>query len=189
MSGLKTSLMAFTLILVASCGSVVTNASDPALSPEQAAAQYRLGAGDKLHVTVFGQPDMSGDFTVDSAGSVPVPLVGAVQAGGKTTAEFQEALQDALRGTYLANPSVSVEITEFRPFYILGEVNKPGAYPSTAGMTVTQAVATAQGFTYRANTHRVYIRHSGDRSEKAYALTGATLVTPGDTIRVPERFF
>lgn len=190
MSGFQGTLVVLILLLLAAgCSPVVSNPSDPAISPTEAAAQYHLGEGDKLHVVVFGQADMSGDFTVDSTGAVPIPLVGPIKAAGKTAAEFQQTLQDALRGTYLANPSVSVSVTEFRPFYILGEVNKPGAYPSSAGMTVIQAVATAQGFTYRANTHRVFIRHAGAKSEKAYALTGTTMVTPGDTIRIPERFF
>jgi polysaccharide export outer membrane protein len=112
-----------------------------------------------------------------------------VQAGGKTTHELEQAISGRLREGYLVDPKVSVQVIVFRPFYILGEVNQPGEYPSAAGLTVLNAIAIAGGFSYRANRHKVYIRRSNEAKERAYRLTAETRVMPGDTIRIPERFF
>ena len=110
-------------------------------------------------------------------------------AGGRTLEEVRTAIVTALTDGYLRNPRVSAEVLTFRPFYILGEVNKPGQYPYSSGLTVFNAVATAQGFTYRANTRVVFIKHSAETSEHKDTLTTATIVQPGDTIRISERFF
>ena len=110
------------------------------------------------------------------------------RAAGLTLTEFTDALRTAL-GQYLRAPSVSVEVANYRPFFILGEVARPGTYPYAVDLTVLNAVATAGGFTYRANEHRVYIRHACQADERAYALTPSTPVLPGDTIRIGERLF
>lgn len=153
------------------------------------AADYRLGPGDEVRVVVFGQPTLSGDFVVDGSGSVAMPLVGGVPATGRTVREFERAVEDRLRGDYVLEPRVSAQVTTFRPYFILGEVNKPGKYPFVDGLTVVNAIATAEGFTYRAETGRVLIKRSGDTAEHAVRLSPTTPVMPGDTIRVPERFF
>src|SRR5690606_1743842 len=116
------------------------------------------------------------------------PLVGTVQASGLTLSEFSLILQEAL-SEYIRQPNVSVEVANYRPFFILGEVQRPGTYPYSANLTVLNAVATAGGFTYRANQGRVYIRHANEPQERAYELTIATPVLPGDTIRIGERLF
>jgi polysaccharide export outer membrane protein len=87
------------------------------------------------------------------------------------------------------DPRVNVEIALYRPFYILGEVKKSGEYPYRMGLTVMDAVATAGGFTYRANENKVYLRRSGSTVEEIYALDSPVLVFPGDNVRVPERYF
>lgn len=150
--------------------------------------EYRLGAGDQIRITVFNEPDLTGPFTVGSQGSIAYPLVGSIRAGGLTVPEFTQALQSALAG-YLRNPSVAVEVTNYRPFFILGEVQRPGTYPYSANLTVPNAVATAGGFTYRANRARVFIRHANENVERSYPLTVATPVLPGDTVRIGERLF
>lgn len=150
--------------------------------------EYRLGAGDQIRITVFNEPDLTGPFTVGSQGSIAYPLVGSIRADGLTVPEFTTALQTAL-GTYVRNPSVAVEVTNYRPFFILGEVQRPGTYPYSASLTVPNAVATAGGFTYRANQSRVFIRHASESVERAYPLTVATPVLPGDTVRIGERLF
>lgn len=157
--------------------------------PADEAYEYRLGPNDKVRVTVFGEENLSGEFTVAPSGKISYPLVGEVDAAGKTVGEFQTALQTRLAAGYLTNPRVAAEVMTFRPFYILGEVNKPGEYPFVSGMTVLNAVATAQGFTYRADQRRVFIRRAGESAERAYALTTTTPVRPGDTVRVGERWF
>ena len=151
--------------------------------------EYTLGSGDKVRINVYGEDTLSGEFLVSGEGKVSMPLVGDVKAAGLTVNAFQEELRAALAQDYLKNPKVSVEVINYRPFYILGEVSKPGEYPYTHGLTVFNAVATAGGFTYRANQRRVFIRGKSDTREHGVELTGTTLVTPGDTIRIGERLF
>lgn len=151
--------------------------------------EYRLGSGDKVRVITYGEDSLSGEFFVGGSGRVALPLIGEVAALGLTSAEFEDAIEAKLREGYLREPRVSVEILNYRPFYILGEVNSPGTYPYTSGLTVRNAVATAGGFTYRANQRKVFIKRAGDEEEREYPLEGITPVAPGDTIRIAERFF
>jgi len=150
---------------------------------------YRLGTGDQVRVIVFGENDLSGEFFVDGAGYVSVPLIGEVQASGKTLVEFRAELESLLADGYLIDPRVSAEVLNYRPFYILGEVENSGEYPYTDGLTVVNAVARAGGFTYRANERRVMIQRAGTTEEVQMELTPTLQVLPGDTIRVLERFF
>jgi len=115
--------------------------------------------------------------------------VGEVEVAGRTVPEFTNQLSEQLRNGFVRDPIVSVEVAQYRPFYILGEVNRPGAYPYSPGMTVMGAVATAGGFTYRANSRRVFIQRPGETGEISYPLTSSTLVQPGETVRIPERLF
>lgn len=160
-------------------------------TPDPAAEQtsYRLGAGDKLRITVFGEDTLSGEYLVPGEGNIAFPLIGDVKATGLTVDELQKEVEDKLRDGYLKDPHVSVEVLNYRPFYILGEVMKPGEYPYTNGLTVLNAVATANGFTYRADTRKVYIKRADAPRELEYQLKTTTPVEPGDTIRIGERFF
>lgn len=151
-------------------------------------AEYRLGPGDQLRITVFNEPELTGQFMVGSQGAIAYPLVGDVRAAGATVQEFTQTLQTAL-AQYVRAPNVSVEVANYRPFFILGEVQRPGTYPYSANLTVLNAVATAGGFTYRANRSRIYIRHANEAEEHVFPLSIATPVLPGDTIRVGERLF
>ena len=150
---------------------------------------YRLGTADKLRVIVFGETSLSGEFVISDTGEIAFPLIGNLRAAGLTVAQFQEALRSKLADGYLRDPRVSAEVENYRPFYILGEVQKPGEYPFTSGLTVLNAVATAGGFTYRANTKIVTIRHAGASKEAPVRLTATSAVGPGDTILIKERFF
>ena len=150
---------------------------------------YRLGPGDKLHIQVLGAEDLTGDYAVGDNGTVSTPMIGDVKATGMTRAQLERAMEQKLAQGYLRNPKVSVTILTYRPFYILGEVQKPGEYPYTNGLSVVNAVATANGFTYRANTKRVFIKRANSSTEEEYPLDSSTPVAPGDTIRVAERFF
>jgi protein involved in polysaccharide export with SLBB domain len=162
----------------------------PAVSSAEIAAQYRLAPGDKIRLTVFNQPNLSSDYTVDGGGYISLPLVGPMKAGDQTTHQLeQEIAQELVSRGFLVNPNVTIQIPEFRPYYILGEISAPGTYPYVANLTVIKAVAAAHGYTYRANVHRVYIQRSGENSERLYEVTPGTAVLPGDTIRIPERRF
>lgn len=151
--------------------------------------EYRLGSGDKIRVITFGEAALTGEFYVGGSGKVSLPLIGEIDAAGLSITEFQERVQKSLSQGYLRDPRVSVEVLNYRPFYILGEVSGPGTYPYTNALTVMNAVATAGGFTYRANKKRVYIKRADDTKERAYPLTDTTQVAPGDTIRIGERLF
>lgn len=160
----------------------------PAVTPAQS-MDYLLGPADKVRVTVYGEPSLSGEFFVTGSGLMSLPLIGEIKAGGMTVGQFQQAVQKALSDGYLKDPRVSAEVLTFRPFYILGEVEKPGTYPYTSGLTVLNAVATAGGFTYRADKKNVWIKHNGETTENKSELTPSIVVAPGDTIRIGERFF
>jgi polysaccharide export outer membrane protein len=162
--------------------------ADAADAPQVALEDYRLGPGDRLRVIVFNEADLSGEFVVSPAGAISYPLVGEFFAQGKTMAEFAGGLTEALR-RYVRQPNVSVEVLNYRPFFILGEVGEPGTYPYSVGLTVMNAVATASGFTPRADTRRVFIKHADQAAEREYRLTSTTPVQPGDTVRVTERRF
>jgi len=161
--------------------------------PEQSTpaetADYPLGVADVLQITVYDEPTLTGLFPVNADGTVAFPLIGNVKALGKTAVELQNEITARLADGYLKNPRVVVSVQTFRPFYILGEVNKPGEYPYATGLTVYKAVAIAGGFTYRADERRLYIKHSGSAQETRTPLTSGLIVQPGDTIRVTERYF
>jgi protein involved in polysaccharide export with SLBB domain len=150
---------------------------------------YVLGPGDKLRIQVFNEVEMSREYEVDSAGKVTLALIGAVQAAGQTPSDLQEGIQQALGKGYLRNPKVSVEVANYRPFYVIGEVTKAGEYPFKNGMNVISAVAVAGGYGYRANEKVVYIRRSEDSVERSYPASSSLAVNPGDIVRIPERLF
>ena len=150
---------------------------------------YKLGPGDKLRVIVFGETGLTGEFSVDGTGFISLPLIGGVKAGGLTAPELGSQITRELADGYIKDPRVSVEVLTYRPFYILGEIAKPGEYPFQSGLTVLDAVATAGGFTYRANIHKLFVKRVEDLDEHRVVLTAGMLVQPGETIRVPERLF
>lgn len=154
----------------------------------RAQAGYRLGTGDKLKVTVFGEEDASGEYEVDATGAISARLIGRVIVKGRTVSEVEQMLIDQYRSRgFFRNPRISIELTNLRPFFILGEVEKRGSYPYVNGLTVAQAVAIAGGYTYRASRTHITIQRVGTGKEEP--VTESTPVYPGDIIRVPERFF
>ena len=166
-----------------------TDGQAPVSATYDASYSYHLGAGDKIRVAVFGEDDLGGTFSVSGEGKVSLPLIGDVMVAGMTAPEVQAKLQDAYKQGYLKDPKVNIEVMNFRPFYILGEVKQPGEYPYDNNMTVIKAVALAQGFTYRADQKKVFIKHANDTKEEKVPLTSTATVEPGDTIRISERYF
>ncbi len=164
----------------------VLSAAPPARREQ---VEYTLGAGDSLRVTVFGQDDLSGEFEVDGAGFVSLPLVGEVAGGNLTVRQFVRAITDALKPDYLINPRVSVQVLNYRPFYILGEVKNPGSYPFVNGMKVINAIALAGGYTYRARENNVTVIRATNPAREKEPADHDSIVLPGDVIEVPERFF
>ena len=146
---------------------------------------YHLGPGDKLHVTVFNETDLSGDFAIDGQGYVRLPLVGPVQAAGLTSFNLEARIADAfVGGGYLLKPRVAVEIVGYRPFYIIGEVAKPGEYPYVNAMSAPNAIALAGGYSDRAVQSTIWVRHQGESKEHEFPADESTRIRPGDVVRV-----
>ncbi|HEX7820397.1 MAG TPA: polysaccharide biosynthesis/export family protein [Sphingobium sp.] len=165
------------------------SSGDRYVAVEPGAENYQLGPGDKIKVNVFNEETLSGEFNVGSEGTVSLPLIGEVTAKNKTPQQLATEVQSRLADGYLREPKVSVEVSAYRPFFILGEVKAPGQYPYASGMTVLNAVATAQGFTPRAARKVAFVRRAGASEEVPMALTPTLRVMPGDTIRLGERYF
>lgn len=164
-------------------------AADTIGATDDVTQSYILGVDDKLALTVYGEEGLTGEQQVGPDGSIAVSLIGKVRAEGRTVDTVSAEIRDRLAAGYLRNPSVSIAILTFRPFYILGEVNKPGEYAFRKGLSVADAVATAQGFTYRARKKYVYVKHAGASEELKIDLRPDLLVRPGDTLRIGERYF
>lgn len=182
-------LTLLSLFLVAACaGSRVPPTTE---RYTEAPPAFVLGAGDRLRVIVFGETTVTGEYPVGTDGTISLPLVGPIRADGQTTEQLRAVIASRLAAGYINEPRVTVDVMTYRPYFILGEVTRPGQYPYGNALSVAQAVAAAGGYTYRANSRRVFIRRAGKINEEAFALNfdRQIWVMPGDTIRVGERYF
>ena len=152
-------------------------------------AAYRLDAGDKLRVVVYGQEGLTNTYAIDAGGSITMPLIGSVPARGRTPAGLASEITGRLRNGYIREPSVAVEIDSYRPFFILGEVAAPGQYPYVPNMSVESAVAIAGGFSPRARRDRVTLTHTDNSGSMRVVVPLGTVVSPGDTLLIDERWF
>jgi protein involved in polysaccharide export with SLBB domain len=150
---------------------------------------YVLGQGDRLRLIVFGESDLSGEFTIDGAGFVRLPLVGEVRAAGYTAPQLEGAVAAALNQGYLKSPRVAVEVASYRPFYIIGAVNRPGQYPYVDHMNALNAVALAGGFQTTAVESVVFIRREGSNQEVEMPVDRTTDIRPGDVVKVHTTIF
>ena len=165
----------------------VSNAAAPASVGHDEA--YRLDAGDKLRVVVYGQEGLTNTYAIDAGGAITMPLIGAVPARGRTPAGLATEITAKLRNGYIRDPSVAVEIESYRPFFILGEVAAPGQYPYVPNMSVESAVAIAGGFSPRARRDAVTLTHTDQAGIRRAIVPPGTPISPGDTILVGERWF
>lgn len=149
---------------------------------------YRLGVGDKLKVSVFGEENLSGQFEVNAFGQVSMPLIGEMPAKGLALNEFRDRVVHRLTEGYLKNPKVAVEILNYRPIFVHGEVKSGGEFQFKNGISLRDAVAMAGGYSYRANQSYLYIGREGE-PDIAVQMPADIPVLPGDNIRIPERFF
>lgn len=188
------------LVLAASCGMLVAGCADGGSAPELALTPrdggatepsriYKLGVGDKLKINVFGEPDLSGAFDVNAIGNVALPLVGEIPAKGRPITDFRTALARRLSEGYLKNPKVTVDVLNYRPIYVHGEVKQGGELAYKSGVKLRDVVAQAGGYTYRAEKSYVLIVREGQNTEYKVRLPSDIDVLPGDNVRVPERFF
>jgi len=180
--GLRTVLLLFVFLF--SIPSVAEESVTDAVD-----ASYRLGAGDKIQIDIFNQPDLTGDYTLDGNGRLSMHLIGSVEAKDLTAGELEELLVGKLKPDYLVNPRVSVRVQSYRPYYLIGEVQNTGSFAYVDGMTYMTAVAIAGGFTYRAKKDHVFVIRADDTERKELKLDIGEKVQPGDIIRVSERLF
>jgi len=182
------------------CAAVLPCAcSDGAMAPPAALTQhggssslpnaYRLGAGDKLKIAVYGEQDLSGQFEINGFGAVSMPLIGEVPARGRTVNELREDLTRRLSQGFLKHPKISIDVIGYRPIYVHGEVKNAGEFQYKTGVRMRDVIAMAGGYTYRAHTSYVLLTRDGSQQEYRVNLPTDTPVMPGDNIRVPERMF
>ena len=177
-------IVAAALALVLAAG--IPSANAGAANQKQ---QYILGPGDQIRLTVFGENDLSGEFKVGDDGMVSLPLIGPIPAKGLSPTQLEQTISEKLTPDYVKNPNVNIEVMGYRPFFIIGEVNKPGSYPYQSGMTALEAVALAGGFTYRAKTEEVLIKRTVNAASQETLMSIETAVMPGDVIKIRERYF
>lgn len=179
------------LVLMALAGctaaAVTTESAGPPVRTSFGA--YVLGPGDRLRIKSYGDEDVSGEYEVNSAGFISIPLVGQVHAAGTTTGRLEETIAAKMKGSIATNPRINVEIAAYAPFYVLGEVKKAGEYSFHPGLTVADAIAMAGGLTYRANENGIVVRHAGSATDEIVAADMPMRIYPGDNIRVTERIF
>lgn len=180
-------IVAASFLFVSGAALAQDDVTSTALPPE--ALRYQLGSGDQVRVTVYGEEDLSGEFELDGTGIVALPLIGPVNIGGKDLGIAETLITEKLADGFLVSPRVSIEVLNYRPFYILGEVEDPGSYPYVSGMTVLNAIALASGFTYRASESKIEVTRKIDGVEKKFKIDITAAVLPGDILRVPQRFF
>lgn len=187
-----------TVFVFGMTGALAQTTGSPALAAHPAGNEvpageptdYRLGSGDRVRITVFGQQDLTGVYLVDGTGMLAFPFVGQIHAGGLTASELEKEIVSKLKPDYLTDPKVSAVVLTYRPFYIVGEVKTPGSYAYVAGMTVINAVALAGGFTHRAREASFYVDRTESNGKKTrFDASPDTPVRPGDVITVPERYF
>jgi len=162
--------------------------SQPAPLSEPTATTFALSPGDKIRVQVYEHPEFSGDYIVDSGGVISVPKAGAVTVSGKTLREAEGAVGKQL-SQELNNPQVSINMLEYRPIYVFGQVSQPGQYPYVSGMKVMNAIALAHGYTYRADQSRITVIRGSDASATPMRATETDNLQPGDTVKVMESWY
>jgi len=163
--------------------------SGAAVSDSERLKNYRLGIGDKVKVTIFGEAELSGQYEVDPSGNLAMPLVGDIPAKGRSPVDLRQALVERYSGGFLKSPKISVEVASYRPFYVHGEVRNGGEFGFKPGLTFRDAIALAGGYTYRAQEDHVLLIRDGETAPMKIGMSSRSLVMPGDNIRVPERFF
>jgi protein involved in polysaccharide export with SLBB domain len=188
-AGLTLHFLFFVFAIASISAGLSVQASAQTPPPATSAESYILGPNDRIRLKVYGESDITGEYEINNSGQVSIPLAGHIKAAGATTRQLEKAIASALAKGIVRDPRVNVEIAQYRPYYILGEVKKSGEYPYRHGLTVMDAVATAGGFTYRANENKVLLRRSGAGVEETLPLDAPVPVFPGDNIRIPERYF
>jgi polysaccharide export outer membrane protein len=177
-------------MLIMGFSAIVAQTSAAQTGPAQSSeGEYTLGSGDVIRITVFGQDDLSVETRLSNVGIIRYPFLGDIRLVGKSVNEVELLIDSGLRGDYLIDPSVSVTVIEYRPFFIDGEVNRPGGYPYQPGLTVEKAAALAGGYTERASKNLVSVRRNVSGREVTIEVQPSETIMPGDIVTVKQRFF
>jgi len=152
-------------------------------------SEYRLGTGDKIRIQVYNEDDLYLEARVDDGGIISYPFLGTLKVVGLTPVQIEDVITSRLKGDYLVNPKVSVDIIEYRQFYVNGEVQSPGGFPFQPGITVRKAISVAGGFKERASKEKIFIIRESSPDKKPVKVELDDKVSPGDIITVEESFF
>ena len=151
---------------------------------------YRLGSGDVISIYVVGEDDLKRErVRLNDAATIQYPVLGEIRILGLTIGELEQRITAGLKGRYLVNSKVVVNIEEYRPFFISGEVGKPGGYPYVPGLTLLKAITIAGGFKDRASKSKMWVIRDGDRAQKREKVDLNSTIYPGDIITIEESFF
>ncbi len=181
-------LLAVSLLVSGCFSSTISEAEKQSLALA-ATEPATLQPGDKINVVVFGEQGLGGQYELDQAGQISVPLAGTLKVEGMTQADLEQALAKKFRSQYLRDPKVTVTIVSLAPYYIIGEVKNPGQFKYRSGLNVLTALAIAGGPTYRASRDTVEIQRRGETKMNDYPISASVPILPGDVIKVPERYF
>lgn len=181
--------------LVFSADAPASQTSEYALNPQaalrvSALSSYKLAAGDVISIRVLGEDEFTREkIRLTDAGTISFPAIGEIKVLGRTVGDLEAIIVTGLKGRILVNPKVSVQIEEYRPFYVNGMVDKPGGYPFQPGLTVRKAVSLAGGFKERASPSKIFVIREDDPSQRAQKVDLNTFIGPGDILTVEESFF
>ena len=176
-------------ILASGCSVGTLSEAEQQSLAAAATGPAKLQPGDKITVYVYGEDKLSGEYQLNQSGQISLPLAGTIEAKGLTQTELEQALAKKFRSEYLKNPKVTVTIATLQPYYVMGEVEKPGEFAYKSGLNVLTALAIAGGPTYRASRSTVQIQRRGESSMREYPISASVPILPGDVIKVPERYF
>jgi polysaccharide export outer membrane protein len=171
------------------CLAMLVTGSAHAESGRDTINDYTIGTGDNIRIHVFQEEDLSIETRIGDTGIISYPLLGEIRVKGLTVSELESRITRGLKGDYLVNPQVSVSISEYRQFFINGEVKSPGAYSYAPGLTVRKAISIAGGFSERADRDNLFILNENSANDKAQRVTIDQTVRPGDIITIEQSFF
>jgi len=180
----KTLFLFFALLI-----SAVANATTESPVENGLMSNYELGAGDKILITVFREPDLTLEAKLTDAGTIIFPFLGEMNVKGLTVGKLKDKITQGLTGRYLKDPSVSVSVLAYREFFVNGEVKSPGAFPYLPGLTVQKAISIAGGFTERASQSGVHLEREKDEKRQGIEVELNAPIAPGDVVIVEESFF
>lgn len=207
----RNSLLEMTMLILLTTSGLVTAEEKPEITPDEQGVEqsevvtdavvsddvpnknissYRLGSGDFINLTVYGEDELSvKKARVNDIGEVTIPLIGKVKVENHSIAEVESLIEEKFLDGYLKHPQISITIAEYRPVFISGEVKDPGSYPYVEGLTIRQAITIAGGFTDKASMRKIKLVKEGTAKEQNVAEQLDMFIEPGDVLTIGESLF